>query len=146
MDSTKKQARVAGLLYLLGAIIAPIGLMLIPSRLIVGGDAAATADNIRASESLFRIGIASELIHQVIFIFLVLALYRLFKVVDQNLAALMVVLGALVSVPIVFFSVLNEIAALVLLSGADFVSVFDKSQLDTLAYLFLRLHSQGLIW
>lgn len=144
MDSTKKQARVAGLLYLLGAIIAPIGLLLIPSRLIVGGDAAATADNIRASESLFRIGIASELIHQVIFIFLVLALYRLFKVVDQNLAALMVVLGALVSVPIVFLSVLNEIAALVLLSGAEFVSVFDKSQLDALAYLFLRLHSQGI--
>jgi hypothetical protein len=78
------------LLYLLGAIIAPIGLLLIPSRLIVGGDAAATADNIRASESLFRIGIASELIHQVIFIFLVLALYRLFKVVDQKLAVLMV--------------------------------------------------------
>jgi hypothetical protein len=144
MDSTKKQARVAGLLYLLGAIIAPIGLLLIPSRLIVGGDAAATADNIRASESLFRIGIASELIHQVIFIFLVLALYRLFKVVDQNLAALIVVLGALVSVPIVFLSVLNEIAALVLLSGAKFVSVFDKSQLDALAYLFLRLHSQGI--
>jgi hypothetical protein len=84
------------------------------------------------------------LIHQVIFIFLVLALYRLFKVVDQNLAALMVVLGALVSVPIVFLSVLNEIAALVLLSGAEFVSVFDKSQLDALAYLFLRLHSQGI--
>jgi len=144
MDSTKKQARVAGFLYLLGAIIAPIGLMLVPSRLIVGGDAAATADNIRASESLFRIGIASELIHQIIFIFLVLALYRLFKVVDQNLAVLMVILGALVSVPIVFLSVLNEIAALVLLSGADFVSVFDKSQLDTLAYLFLRLHSQGI--
>lgn len=144
MDSTKKQARVAGLLYLLGAIIAPIGLLLIPSRLIVGGDAAATADNIRASESLFRIGIASELIHQVIFIFLVLALYRLFKVVDQNLAALMVILGAVVSVPIVFLSVLNEIAALVLLSGADFLSVFDKSQLDTLAYLFLRLHGQGM--
>ena len=144
MDSTKKQARVAGLLYLLGAIIAPVGLMLVPSKLIVPGNATATADHIRASESLLRIGIASELIHQVIFIFLVLALYRLFKVVDQNLAALMVVLGALVSVPIVFLSVLNEIAALVLLSGADFVSVFDKSQLDTLAYLFLRLHSQGI--
>jgi len=144
MDSTKKQARVAGLLYLLGAIIAPVGLMLVPSKLIVPGNATATADHIRASESLLRIGIASELIHQVIFIFLVLALYRLFKVVDQNLAALMVILGAVVSVPIVFLSVLNEIAALVLLSGADFVSVFDKSQLDTLAYLFLRLHSQGI--
>jgi hypothetical protein len=57
----------------------------------------------------------------------------------------LVILGALVSVPIVFLNVLNEIAALVLVSGADFLSVFDKRQLDALAYLFLRLHSQGIL-
>jgi uncharacterized protein DUF4386 len=90
-------------------------------------------------------GIASELIHQTIAIFLVLALYRLFKPVDEYLAKQLVILGALVSVPIVFVNVLNEIAALVLVSGADFLSAFDKRQLDALAYLFLRLHSQGLI-
>jgi hypothetical protein len=56
----------------------------------------------------------------------------------------MVILGALVSVPIVFVNVLNEIAALVLVSGADFLSVFEKPQLDALAYLFLRLHGQGI--
>jgi hypothetical protein len=50
----------------------------------------------------------------------------------------------LVSVPIVFVNVLNNIAALVLVSGADFLSVFEKPQLDALAYLFLRLHSQGI--
>jgi hypothetical protein len=55
-----------------------------------------------------------------------------------------VILGALVSVPIVFLNVLNEIAALILVSGANFLSVFDKRQLDALAYLFLRLHSQGI--
>ncbi len=145
MHSTKKQARVAGLLYLLGSIPAPIGLVYVPSKLIASGDATATADRIRASESLLRIGIASELFPQVIFIFLVLALYRLFKAVNETLARQMVILGALVSVPIVFLNVLNEIAALVLVSGADFLSVFDKRQLDTLAYLFLRLHEQGII-
>jgi len=145
MNSTKKQARVAGLLYLLGSIPAPIGLVYVPSKLFVSGDATATADSIRASESLLRLGIASELFPQVIFIFLVLALYRLFKAVNETLARQMVILGALVSVPIVFLNVLNEIAALVLVSGADFLSVFDKLQLDALAYLFLRLHGQGLV-
>jgi hypothetical protein len=144
MHSTKKQARVAGLLYLLASIPAPIGLVYVPSKLIVSGDATATAHRIRAFESLLRIGIASELFTQIIFIFVVLALYRLFKAVNETLARQMVILGALVSVPIVFLNVLNEIAALVLVSGADFLSVFDKRHLDALAYLFLRLHGQGI--
>ena len=145
MNSTKKQARVAGLLYLLIGITAPIGLIYVPGKLIVAGDAAATANNIRASQWLLRLGIASELFHQVIGIFLVLALYRLFKAVNEKHAVLMVILGALVSVPIVFLNVLNDIAALILVSGASFLSVFEKPQLDALAYLFIRLHGQGII-
>jgi hypothetical protein len=120
MNSTKKQARVAGLLYLVLAIPAPIGLVYVPSKLIVSGDATATADRIRGSESLLRIGIASELFPQIMVIFLVLALYRLFKAVNKTLARQVVILGALVSVPIVFLNVLNEIAALILVSGADY--------------------------
>ena len=144
MNSIKRQARFAGLLYFLMGITAPIGLIYVPSRLIVSGDATATADRIRASQWLLRIGICSELFHQTIAIFLVLALYRLFKGVDEKQAVLMVILGALVSVPIVFLNVLNEIAALILVSGADFLSVFEGSQLDALGYLFLRLHGQGI--
>src|SRR5438034_4726262 len=144
MSSTQQQARAAGVLYLLLALIAPIGLLYVPEKLIVSWNATATADNIRTSEWLLRIGIASELIHQIIAVFLVLALYRLFKPVNETLAKQMVILGALVSVPIVFVNVLNEIAALVLVSGSDFLSVFEKPQLDALAYLFLRLHSRGI--
>jgi len=144
VSSTQHQARVAGVLYLVLALIAPIGLLYVPGKLIVPGNATATADNIRASEWLLRIGIASELIHQIIAVFLVLALYRLFKAVNETHATQMVILGALVSVPIVFVNVLNEIAALVLASGADFLSVFSKPQLDSLAYLFLRLHGRGI--
>jgi hypothetical protein len=145
MSSTQQQARFAGFLYLLLALIAPIGLLYVPGKLIVSGNATATADNIRASEGLLRIGIASELIHQVIGVFLVLALYRLFKAVNETHAKQVVILGSLVSLPIVFVNVLNEIAALILVKGADFLSVFGKPQLDALAYLFLRLHSQGII-
>jgi Domain of unknown function (DUF4386) len=144
MNGTKKAARVAGLWYLLMAITAPIGLLYVPSRLIVSGDAAATASRIRESELLFRIGIASELFHQTIAIFLVLALYRLFRPVDEARARQLVILGALVSVPIAFLNVLNEIAALVLIGGSSFLSVFDRQQLDALAYLFIRLHAQGI--
>jgi Domain of unknown function (DUF4386) len=143
MNPTKKQARIAGLWYLLLGITAPIGLVYVPAKLIVPGNATATADHLRASESLVRIGIGSELFHQVIGIFLVLALYRLFKAVNQKYAVLMVIFS-LLGLPIIFLNVLNEIAALVLVSGADFLSVFDKRQLDALAYLFVRLHSQGI--
>jgi Domain of unknown function (DUF4386) len=143
MNPTRKQARIAGLWYLLLGITAPIGLVYVPAKLIVSGNATATADHLRASESLLRIGIGSELFHQVIGIFLVLALYRLFKAVNQKHAVLMVIFS-LLGLPIIFLNVLNEIAALVLVSGADFLSVFDKRQLDALAYLFVRLHSQGI--
>ena len=143
-ESQRKTIRAVGFLYLLMVFTTPIGIMYIPSKLFVLGDATATADNIRASESLLRIGIGSELFHQVIAVFLVLALYRLFKPVNENHAKLLVVLGALVSVPIMFLNVLNEIAALILVSGADFLSVFQKSQLDALALLFIRLHSHGI--
>ncbi len=145
MNSIKKQARIAGLWYLALGVTAPLGLMIVPNKLIVSKDATATADNIRASEWLLRLGIGSELFHQVICVFLVLALYRLFKPVSKTHARQLVILGALVSVPIVFLNVLNEIAALTLVSGADYLSVFDKRQLDALAYLFIRLHSQGIL-
>ncbi len=144
VSSTKEQARVAGFLYLLVALIAPVGLIYVPSRLIVSENASATANNIRTSEWLLRIGIASELTHQIIAVFLVLALYRLFKPVNETHARLLVILGALVPVPIMFVNVLNETAALVLAGGAGFLSVFEKPELDALAYLFLHLHGQGI--
>ena len=144
MSPVQRQARLAGFLYFLVVLSAPVGLIYVPSKLIVSGNATATADNIRASGWLLRLGIASELVHQVIFIFVVLALYRLFKAVDEGLAKQLLVLGALVSVPIAFVNVLNEIATSILVSGAEFLSVFAKPQLDALAYLFLRLHGQGI--
>jgi hypothetical protein len=144
VTSTKRQARAAGAWYLLLALTAPFGLVYVPARLIVEGNASATSDNIRASEPLLRIGIASELVHQVVCIFLVLALYRLFKRIDERLAVQLVILGALVSVPIVFLNVLNDLAALTFAHGADYLAAFDQPQRDSLAYLFMHLHGQGI--
>ena len=144
IHSIKKQARFAGLLYLLLGITAPVALMYVPSKLIVAGDATATAERIRNSEGLLRLGIGTELFHQVTVIFLTLALYQLFKAVNQRQAALLVVLGSLVSVPIMFANVLNDVAALTLAKGAPFLAVFERAELDALSYLFVRLHSNGI--
>jgi hypothetical protein len=100
--------------------------------------------SIRASQTLLHLGIASELIVSTLLIFAVLALYRLFKGVNEKQALAMMTL-LLVSIPISLVSVVHEIAALVLVSGADFLSVIDQHQLDALAYVFLRLHGQGVI-
>jgi uncharacterized protein DUF4386 len=145
MDSIKKQARVAGFLYLLLVVFAPFRLLYIPSALIVRGNATATANNIAAHETLFRLGIVSDLLCGTILIFLVLALYRLFKGVDQKLAVLMVIVGGVLPAAIDFFNVVNDAAALLFVRGADFLSVFDKPQRDALAMLFLRLHRQEIV-
>jgi hypothetical protein len=80
-------------LYLL-LLAAPLRLIYTPSKLFVHGNAAATANNITAHETLFRFGIVGDLFTGTMVIFVALALYRLFKAVDQNQAVLMVILGA----------------------------------------------------
>ncbi len=144
MHPTDKAARVAGAVYLSLALTAPFSLIYIPSTLIVRGNATATANNILAHETLFRLGIVADLISSVIFIFLVMALYRLLSSVNKTHASVMVAL-ALVSVAVGFTNVLNNIAALTLFRGADFLAVLEKPQRDALAMLFLRLHGQGLV-
>ncbi len=142
---TQNPGRVAGLLYLLLVVAAPIRVLYIPSKLFVKGNATATASNIATHEFLFRLGIISDLFCGVVLIFLVLALYGLFKGVDQKLAALMVILGGVMPATINFVNVLNDAAALILVRGADFLSVFNKPQRDALAILFLRMQHQEVI-
>ena len=143
MDSTRKTARLAGLLYVLASLPAPFALLYVPGRLIVSGNATATAENIRANEGLIRLGIAAELISAAAFIFAVLVLFRLFKGVSEGHARAMLLLYVL-SVPISFLNVLNNLAALSFARAAgNFLAVFDAPQRDALAYLFVRMHSQG---
>jgi hypothetical protein len=139
MTSTHNPGRVAGFWYLLLVLAGPLRLIYIPSKLFVHGNAAATANNIATHEWLFRFGIVSDLVCAVILIFLTLAFYRLFKGVDQNLAVLVVIFGGVMPALIIFVGVVSDAAALMLVRGADFLSVFDKPQRDALAMLFLRL-------
>src|SRR6266568_5780668 len=144
MNSTKNPGRFAGLLYVLTSIVGFFAMEYVPSKLIVHENATATANNIAASETLFRLGIAGELIGQAGFIFVALALYDLLKGVNRRHASLMVLL-IVVSVPIAFLNELNSMAALVLVRGADFLSIFDKPQREALAMLFLNLHHHGFV-
>jgi uncharacterized protein DUF4386 len=137
------RARVAGLLYLVANLFAPFTLLYLPSRFIVSGDAAGTASNIMASESLFRFGIVLNLFTFIGQIFLVLALYQLLNVVNKNMASLMVIFS-LLAVPIAMLNELTQLAVLLLMSGADYLKAFPIEQLQALAYIFLRLHGQGL--
>jgi len=144
MNSTKKTARIAGLLYLVNGVTGFFGIIYVPSKLIVSGNAARTANNILASERLFRLGIASELICAAEFVFLVWVLYRLFAGVSKTHSSLFAIFG-LAFVPIMILNTLSEIAALTLVHGADFLSVLSQAQREALAMLFLDMHRHGYI-
>jgi hypothetical protein len=141
MNSIKKTSRIAGFLYLL---VVPLGIfsLNVSSRLIVPGDAAKTANNIMASESLFRLSIVSGLLASIVMILVVLFLYKLFKPVNSNMASLMVIF-LLLAVPIAMLNEINDFAVLQLLNGADYLKVFTTEQLQALALLFLRLANCG---
>lgn len=141
MNSDKKTAKLAGLFYLVVAIIAPYGLMYVPSKVIVWGDDAATARNILANEFLFRTGIAVNLISQVLMILVVWFLYRLLKQVNEHQANLMAALY-FVAIPIGFIANIFKITALIILKG-NILQSLKPTQLHDLAELFLRFGSYG---
>ena len=142
MHPTKKTARIAGLIYLSMIFVAPFSMLYVPGKLIVSGNAAATADNILAHETMFRLSIFGDLIGQVIFICLGVAFWRLLRDVNKTWALLMLSF-VITSAAVCFFNVINDLAALILFRGGEFLAVFDKPQRDALAMLFLRLYNYG---
>jgi hypothetical protein len=141
MNSIKATARRAGALYFLFLIVGLVDMYGF-ARFLVPGDATATARNIMAAELTYRIGILTDFVALLLFIFLVVSLYNLLKGVDKWHAMLMVLLVS-VGVTIGLANLLNKIAPLILLSGADYLAVFTKPQLDALALGFLSLNSNG---
>ena len=141
MNWRKATARQAGILYFLFMLIAIYGEFLLPSAL-VPGDAAATASNITHGEFTYRMGILIGLVTHVIFLFLVVTLYKLFEDVSKSLAMLMVVLVS-VGVAVALANMLNRFAPLQLLGGDDYMSAFAKPQLDALAMSSIRFRGLG---
>ena len=142
MTALSKKARVAGALYIFASLVGFLRLIYIPNNLIVSGNAAATANNIAAHETLLSWGIVTYLIASVLFLFVTFALYRLLEPVDRRLAILTVILGGLIPTTIFVVNSVTDVAALQFVHGADFLSAFDKPQRDASAMLFLNLHHQ----
>jgi len=139
-------ARVAGVLYLILAIVAPFSFFFVRSSIIVPGDATATATNLMASESLFRAGIVSDSIVFLIEIVLVAILYVLLKPVSQTLA-LIAAFARLAMTVIQGVNLLNYAFVLLLVSNGGSLTAFEPAQVDALVLLFLDAYEYGaLIW
>jgi len=141
VGSLKRIARLAGLLYLFLIITGIYGIFYVSTQVIVLGDTVTTAQNIIANEFLFRTGIINDLISNIIFMLLVLVLYRMFRQVDENQAKLMVAL-VVVQIPAVFIMETLNIASLMIFKG-EILQTFELNQRQDLAMLFLQINDYG---
>jgi len=135
-------ARIGGALYLFIIVAALFGEAYVRGSLLVAHDPVATARNILGSETLFRVGLAGELLTCVCDVTVTLILYVLLKPVSRNLA-LLAAFFRLVFVAVYSVAKLFEIAALAALDGAEYLKAFDARQLDDLAFVALRVHGLG---
>jgi hypothetical protein len=142
MNTNKRTARMAGLLYLMYMVITIPADAVVRSPLIAFGDAATTARNIMTFEWQFRVGITGDLISAVFFLLAAWALYVLLKPVNQDLALLFLLLNV-GGVAVYSINLLNQFAAVLLLSGASYLKVFQADQLQALAMFFLTLQKNG---
>lgn len=143
MNSTKNTARLAGLLWVLVGVTTGFSLIYVRPKLTVFRDAAATAANIMAFESLFRAAIASSILSQIFLLFFGLAIFRLFKGANKTLATVFLA-SVLVAVAIGVVNSLNNLGALLVLSSPDYLKAFQRDQINALAMTFLRLNNFGI--
>jgi len=137
--SVQQYARIAGVLTLLSMVAGAFGEVYVQSKLMVSTDATATAKNIKALDSLFRLGFASYLVEAVCDITLALIFYVLLRPVHKNLALLAAFFG-LVSTALFAVAELFYFAASPILNGADYLKTFSPDQLNSLALLSLKLY------
>jgi len=141
-QSPQRYARIGGALYLYIIIAAGFAEGFVRSRLIVSGNAAATANNVLAFQSLWRAAFVGELTVYVCAISLVLTLYVLLRPVNGNIALLAAFFN-LVSISVEAINSLAHLAPLIILGNADYLKVFDTNQRQALASLSLELHQYG---
>ena len=139
--SPRFKARTAGALYLIAFLAASFAEFFVRGRIVVGGDAAATATNILAQEPLYRSGAAAVLVYLSCDTGVALIFYELFKPVSRSLS-LLAAFFRLIEVAILGGNLLNHFAPLVLLKGTPFLTVFKPDQLQALALVSLNLYAQ----
>ena len=140
--SIQTYARLAGLLFLISMAGGAFGELYVPSKLIVPGNATATANNIEAFNSLFRLSFAGYLVEAVCDITLVWIFYVLLRPVHRHLALLTAFFG-LVSTATFAIAELFYFGASFILGGADYLKTFSPDQVDSLAMLSLKFYGVG---
>ena len=142
MNSIQTNARIAGVLYLLIAVLAGFVHFYVPGELFVSGDAGTTASKIMASEGLFRMSIAIELVILLSEVVLTVLLYVLLKPVGKTLS-LIAAVSRLTMTTIHGINLLNLFFVLLVLGGAGYLTVFQPDQLNALVRLFLDAYNYG---
>ncbi len=142
MNTNKKTARLAGLLFLMMVVFGLLAEIFFRQKLFVADDVALTANNILSNTFLYRAGIISDILMTLSYLLTALVLYKLLSSVNKNMASAMVVFAAAGSV-LLTFNILIEIAPLYILSGNDYLSAFNASQQQSLAMLFYNLYQHG---
>lgn len=140
----KNTARLAGLLYLIVVITGIFSLAYVPSNLIVSSDAAKTFQQISESQTLFRMSLVSSAICYVAFLFLPFILYKLLNSVNEIAAKLMIIL-AVVSVPISMLNLQNKYGVLTLVNSTNYLKNFDASQIQSQMMLLLENYDGGIL-
>lgn len=142
MNSNDKLARAAGFLYLIMIIAGGFAEVFVRGALTVYGDAVATAQNILASEQMYRFGFVADLVVLICGTLLSLIFYILFKPVNKNLSLLALIFST-VAGAVMAVNLLNQLAPLLLLHNTSYLKAFTIEQLETLSLFFLNLQSQG---
>ena len=137
--NVQRYARIAGVLFLISLVAGGFGEAYVPSKLIVGADAAATAANIKNFDFLYRLGFASFLIESLCDITLVLIFYALLKPVNKHLSLLAAFFG-LVGTALFAFAELFYFAPLLIMGGTGYLKTFPPDQLNALVLLSMKFY------
>ena len=140
--SPQLYARLGGVLYLAIIALGMFGEMFVRGSLVVSGDAAATANNIEASQLLWRTGIVGDLLMHVFDVPVIVVLYLLLKPVSKSLALLATLIN-LVQTAVLVANKLNLLVPLFLLENSGYLKEFSSAQLDALSYLAIKAHGFG---
>ena len=143
MDSNRKTARIAGLLYLIVVLTGIFHLMYVPSKLIIWDNASMTFNHILESETLYRLGIVAGIVCYTAFLFLPFVLYKLLHQVHKTYAIAMVIL-AVISVPVSLINLLNKVNVLTLIGKAQYLQVIGTDELQAQVMLYLDYYNNGM--
>jgi Domain of unknown function (DUF4386) len=142
MNQPRSWARVAGAAYLVTIVMGIFAEIVVRGSLVVREDAAATARNILANESLYRAGLAADMVMLAAYVVVTLFLYALLKPVNRNVA-LLAAFFSIVGISVLAVNAIHHLAPLQYLGGAAYLEAFEPAQLQALALGALRMHSRG---